>query len=439
MVRSTNHLINIKSVISLCILLCFIAEKPCSSIGTDTLSKGQHITESQSLISKDGIFELGFFTSSSQNIYLGIWYKDFPTTSVVWVANREKPLPKTRGLKLEVVPNGNLRLYNDLDSFWSTDLMSILPERVEAVLLDNGNLILRDGSNPNTIFWQSFDHPTHAWLSEAALGFNKITGRVLRLVSWKSIDDPSPGLFSMEISQGNPHSFVLKWNMSTVYWSSGAWNGAVFGSVPQISYLSSFIYYSNKNGSFMTYSILNNAVFSMFVLDSSGNLMQLTSLRSNRSWSATFELPKRELFSFCGGFGVFNENPSSPCRCLLGFTSLSMKDCSRRSALQCELRDPTKGKKDGFVRISEMKFPADEIQDSAKTAKECSSVCQMSCSCTAYAFTQNGCLIWEGALIDLKNDSNNQQFLYLKLAHSELQHGIIFINDSLCVYVCVFS
>ncbi|KAH6784761.1 hypothetical protein C2S52_009720 [Perilla frutescens var. hirtella] len=405
-----------------------MAEKSCFSIGADTLLKGEYITESQTLISKDGIFELGFFKpggsnpNSSQNIYLGIWYKDFPKKTVVWVANREKPLPNMNmsGFKLKVVPNGNLGLYHNLDSFWSTSLMLTLPESVEAVLLDDGNLILRDGLSPDTIFWQSFDHPTHTWLTGAKLGFNKTTGKTQRLVSWKSIDDPSPGAFSLEISRKET-SFFLLWNMSTEYWSSGAWNGNVFVSASQLSYLANFNFFSDEIGTYFSYSLFSPQVFSMFVLDSSGNFMQHTSLRSNRNWSTTFELPKRDIFGFCGGFGVFSENSLNPCRCLQGFASLSGGGCSRISILQCE---SSEGHKDGFVRISDIMFPANPIAHPVQSDRECLSACQLDCSCTAYAFTQNGCSIWEGPLLHIQNVSNNQgneQFLYLKLAHSELQ------------------
>lgn len=410
----------------------FMAEKPCFSIGIDTLSKGQYITESQTLISKGGIFELGFFkpgSNSFQDIYLGIWYRNFRDKTVVWVANREKPLSNIPGFKLEVVPNGNLGLYHDLDSFWSTSLRSTLPETVEAVLLDDGNLVLRDGSSPYTVFWQSFDHPTHTWLPGALLGFNKITGRTLRLASWKSTNDPSPGLFTLEISHDHNFSFFLVWNMSTVYWTSGAWNGVMFGLVPQLSYLKNFIFPSKENGS-IRYSVLNHNVFSMLLLDPSGDLKQLTSLRNPRNWSASFELPKKYIFGFCGGFGIFSENALNPCRCLQGFARSSEREndwssgCSRKSVLHCEHSDSAIVNKDGFLRISDVKFPADPISHSAQTAKDCLLGCQLDCSCTAYAFNHYNCSLWHGALLNLQNVSNSQgnaEFMYIKLAASELQ------------------
>ncbi|KAI3453879.1 hypothetical protein Pfo_010542 [Paulownia fortunei] len=424
-------------VISICVLFWFIAGKPCLSIGGDTLLRGQSLSGSQTLISKDGIFELGFFTpgtNSPQKIYLGIWYKDFPRRTIVWVANRQTPGLNKISSKFKISENGNLELFDDFDTFWSTKLMSTLPNTVEAVLLDSGNLILRDGSRPSIIFWQSFDHPTDTWLPGASLGFNRITGRTERLVAWKSTDDPSPGMFSLAICQDQTFQFYLEWNMSTTYWRSGAWNGFVFGLVPEISYLSSFTFVSNENETYYNYSVLNPHALSMLVINASGNFEQLTSLRIHRNWSATFYQPKeqREIFAFCGAFGIFTGNPSNPCTCLQGFAPLSTRPndwsggCSRKALLQCENSNSNEGKKDGFLKITDMKLPAKPKAHPAQSTKECKLACLQNCSCTAYAFNDSGCSIWEGALFDsqyISNDHASKQHLYLKLANSELQNA----------------
>ena len=45
------------------------------------------------LVSNGGSFKLGFFTpGNSNNCYSGIWYKDIPDKTVVWVANRLNPI-----------------------------------------------------------------------------------------------------------------------------------------------------------------------------------------------------------------------------------------------------------------------------------------------------------------------------------------------------------
>ncbi|KAK6129917.1 hypothetical protein DH2020_036311 [Rehmannia glutinosa] len=365
-------------------------------------------------------------------MYLGIWYKDFPEKTIVWVANRQSPLPNTPNSIFQISSNGNLQLSHDLDTFWTTNLISNLPNTIEAVLLDSGNLILRDSSNPTIIFWQSFDHPTNTWLPGSSLGFNKINGGKKRLVSWKNTDDPSPGMFYVEISQDQTFQFFLNWNTSTTYWKSGPWNGNIFVLVPEISYLSSFTFVSNENETYYNYSVLNNNVFSMLVINATGSLEQRTSLKSHRNWSTTFFQPKskREVFGLCGAFGNLSDDSLSPCTCLHGFDPLLEKDwsrgCFRKTILQCRNRNSTGGKKDGFLKISVMKLPAMPIAHYGQSEKICRLGCLQNCSCSAYAFGDNGCSIWEGDLFDLQYDSKNQgngQHLYLKLAHSELQNG----------------
>jgi len=184
----------------LSLLLCIFNTRTCFSNGSDTLSVGQSLSVTQSLISEGRTFELGFFRpGASQNIYLGIWYKNFADKIIVWVANRESPL-NPASLKLELSPDGNLVLLtNFTETVWSTALISPILNSTEAILLDNGNFVIRDVSNTSITYWQSFDNPTDTWLPGGKLGINKQNGQVQRLISWKNSEDPAPGMFSVGI------------------------------------------------------------------------------------------------------------------------------------------------------------------------------------------------------------------------------------------------
>jgi len=66
------------------LLLLFVSHWNCFSIEGDTLLIGQSLSASQTLISQNGIFELGFFKpGASLNIYLGIWYKNSADKMIV--------------------------------------------------------------------------------------------------------------------------------------------------------------------------------------------------------------------------------------------------------------------------------------------------------------------------------------------------------------------
>lgn len=149
------------------LLLCFLQ---LSSISLLSLAQSQSITDGMTLVSKGGTFELGFFSpGNSQKRYLGIWYKNIPTQTVVWVANRLNPINDTSGI-LTLNTTGNLVLSQNDTVVWSTTTRTTKkkPESPEALLLDSGNLVIRDKkddiNNPELYLWESFDYPGDTFL-----------------------------------------------------------------------------------------------------------------------------------------------------------------------------------------------------------------------------------------------------------------------------------
>ncbi|CBI35386.3 unnamed protein product, partial [Vitis vinifera] len=77
----------------------------------DTISQGQSITTSQTIISAGGEFELGFFSpGNSTKYYVGIWYKKVSEPTIVWVANRDYSFTDP-SVVLTVRTDGNLEVY----------------------------------------------------------------------------------------------------------------------------------------------------------------------------------------------------------------------------------------------------------------------------------------------------------------------------------------
>uniref|UniRef100_A0A2N9ICC8 Bulb-type lectin domain-containing protein n=1 Tax=Fagus sylvatica TaxID=28930 RepID=A0A2N9ICC8_FAGSY len=129
---------------------CSLVSLSGFSNAADSITQSQSFSEGMTLVSKDGSFELGFFSpSSSKNRYLGIWYKNIPVQTVVWVANRLNPI-------------------NDSSS----------------VLMVNS--------------------------SGMKIGWNSRNGLEWRLSAWKSPDDPSPGDLTYGIENHNYPESVMK-------------------------------------------------------------------------------------------------------------------------------------------------------------------------------------------------------------------------------------
>ncbi|KAG5244721.1 G-type lectin S-receptor serine/threonine-protein kinase [Salix suchowensis] len=426
-----------KPCFSLFVLLwLFVYHRTCFSIGVDTISVGRSLSGNQTLVSQNGIFELGFFVpGTSHNIYLGIWYRNFENKTTVWVANRESPSNNPASTKLELLSNGNLVLLkNPTEIVWSTDLESSMPNttKAEAVILDDGNFVIRDGSNPSTIYWQSFDYPTDTWLPGAKLGINKHTGQVQRLISWKNSEDPAPGMFSAEVDPNGRGQFFMEWNRSHRYWASGDWNGQIFSLVPEMrwNYVYNYSYVSNENKSYFTYSLYNTSFLSRYVIDVTGQTKQFIWSKGHWSWYYFWAEPKDQagVYGICGVFGVFH-NSSSYCECLKGFKPLVQNDwpsgCVRKSPLQCQNKKSI-GKEDGFLKMSNLTLPANSKTHQKVSAGRCRWDCMEKCSCMAYTYNNyNGCSFWEGDLIDLQQSGDADGMagaeIYIRLAASELE------------------
>ena len=408
------------------------------SLGADTISANQPLSGDQTISSNGGNFELGFFTpgkSSRSNYYIGMWYKKVSLRTIVWVANRETPV-SDRSSSVLRISDGNLVLFNESQiPIWSTNLSSTSSGPLEAVLQDDGNFVLRDGSDNSSKLWQSFDNPTDTWLPGAKMAYNNRTKQNMRLISWRNSEDPAPGLFSLELQQ-NTSSYIILWNKSVPYWNSGTWDGKIFSLVPEMraNYIYNFSYDSNENESYFTYSVAHTSTISRFVMNISGQIQQLSWLESTKQWNLFWSQPRTtqcEVYAFCGPFGICNQQSMPFCNCLKYFQPTSDKSwnlsdfsagCARKTSLQCGNDTLANGMRDKFWEMPNMKLPDHPQTVAVGSSSECESTCLNNCSCTAYAYGDR-CSIWIGDLLNLQqltSADTNGGTLYLKLAASEL-------------------
>ncbi|XP_062093316.1 G-type lectin S-receptor-like serine/threonine-protein kinase At1g61480 [Humulus lupulus] len=227
------------SLLTSLFLLCLSSSTYCSS-AVSNLTSSKPLSLKQTLVSSNQVFELGFFNpTNSSNQYLGIWYKgDSSPHSVVWVANREDPLSLTDtwALLQISISNGNLELLNGTPQnssvLWSTKV-DLSSNSTLAILLDNGNFVLRD-STSGADLWQSFQHPCDTFLPSSVLGFNLKTGENYKLNSWKAENDPSPGNFTFGIAKKTPPEAAI-WFGAAIYTRSGPWDKLKFTGIPDMA------------------------------------------------------------------------------------------------------------------------------------------------------------------------------------------------------------
>ncbi|THG06146.1 hypothetical protein TEA_018156 [Camellia sinensis var. sinensis] len=386
------------------------------NIAIDTITLTQPINDPESIISSNNAFQLGFFNPvNTTNRYVGIWYNNIPVTTVVWVANRDRPLIDSSGT-LMISKDGNLVVLNGKNEIiWSSNVSNSTVNS-SARLLDSGNLVLVDNSNGMTI-WGSFQYPSDVLLKNMTLSSERSTGKNILLKSWKSPSDPSIGSFSVGINILTiPEVFV--WNGSLPYWRSGPWNGQILNRRPDMTSL-----YTYESQSMLIYIFLNHE----------GSLMEMVWTEGKQEpevhWSSTET--DCGVYGKCGPFGSCNAKESPICSCLRGFEPNRIDEwnsgnftggCVRRKNLQCERNDSSSQaiKKDGFLMLTTMKVPAFPGLSSV-LANDCENQCLKNCSCTAYAYYEGiGCMLWSGSLIDIQKISSTGADLYIRVAYSEL-------------------
>ncbi|GAB4853998.1 hypothetical protein Ancab_039360 [Ancistrocladus abbreviatus] len=420
------------------LFLCFTLLIPPYH-GADTITANQTLSGNQTILSAGEKFELGFFQpGNSSDYYIGVWYSKslVQDQTIVWVANRDSPVSDKYSSEFKIL-NGNLVITNGSKTpVWSTNVTLPASGPVEAVLQDEGNLVLRDQGNINLTIWQSFDHPTHTWLPGGKLGLNKKTKKSQLLIAWKNIDDPATGLFSLEPDPNGTSQYYIFWNRTEKYWNSGTWDFEhhIFSLIPEmiVNPFYDVNYVDNENESYFTYSVKDPSFVSRVIVDVSGQAKDLTWLNNSQQWNLFWSQPREqcEVYAYCGAFGSCNQNSLPFCNCLQGFEPTSESDwqlndysrgCARKTDLQCENHTSSKDR-DKFWMYSYMGLPQRAVSMAVGGSGECESACLSNCSCTAYAYDDNGCSIWIGDLLNVEQLSagdSNGRTLYIRLAASE--------------------
>ncbi|KAK8959335.1 G-type lectin S-receptor-like serine/threonine-protein kinase B120 [Platanthera guangdongensis] len=422
------------------------------------LSPGQILADGNTLVSSGGIFELGFFSpGKSTHRYVGIWYYNFSTSTVLWVANPVSPVLDTSG-SLAIAGDGNLVVLDGRKAvLWSSKLASLPSNESTAELLDTGNFML---NNSDDTVWQSFDHPSDTYLPGMKVGLDLVTNVNQVFTSWRSDDDPAPGNFTMGVAPDQSTQIFI-WEQGKPRWRSGRWNGQVFlgiqNMVPTYIYGFKLNNFEQDKKMYFYYSQFNSS--HRYVLMPDGIERHLIWANNTKNWFQFWAqpVPQCEFYNRCGNNATCTDSAdgnSPTCSCLKGFERVngnSTGGCVRRTPLQCERnRGNTTaggaGEQDGFylmqgVKLPDLSYwfygPSDESQ--------CEEACLTNCSCKAYSYaTGIGCLIWGRELVDIHMFSSGGSDFYLRLAGSEFDNSkkgirgyviVIIVSSALVLFV----
>ncbi|GAB2213786.1 hypothetical protein Droror1_Dr00018101 [Drosera rotundifolia] len=400
---------------------------------SDTLRGHQSLSDGETLISSNNLFELGFFSPGKRSgRYVGIWYKDIVPLTAVWVANRNNPLDDFSG-HLNLCDNG-IMLYNGTYSLvWSMRL-SLSVEKPILQLLDSGNLVFKpeNEQDPKGFVWQSFDNPLDTWLPGMKLGWN-VTGHSNRyLTSWISLTDPGTGEFKFAINPvESPQLVICRRNVVEYRW--GPWDGVRFSGNNELKSNFFFDLMCDVNDQGMYYMIQprDNSVISRLATSPWGSLAYLTWKNMSNKWITRFTIQGDfcDQYGTCGTNAICDMGNESKCQCLDGFIPRYPKDwdamdwldgCQRRLDIKCRTGE-------GFMRLTDIKLPANSrVLREALNMDECQETCLRDCFCMAYTYLNvfenaSKCVVWYGDLLDIRvftNGAGNE--LYIKMSREEL-------------------
>ncbi|KAI7736716.1 hypothetical protein M8C21_013790, partial [Ambrosia artemisiifolia] len=363
------------------LLLCFHTLLTCT-IASDTLSVSQTIRDGETIVSAEKTFELGFFSPSntSQNRYLGIWYKNIATCTVIWVANRETPISNKSG-ELTLNHEGLLVLRDSTTNqmIWSSSTSKETGKMV-AQLLDNSNFIVFDREQGlENYIWQSFDHIGNTFMPEMKFG------RDLKRGSWN-------GIAYTGRTNNRPFPMITDW------------------------------FYMNEFETWAIYKLTLSAEGMMGLWNWNNRTQQwiLYTLLTTDSC---------ERYALCGVNGFCNIADSPNCGCLRGFTpkvpdQWEIADwtsgCQREIPLDCSAGE-------GFRKYPFIKLPDTRRSwfDTNMSLDECQMKCRKECNCTAYATLDIkqgiGCMLWYNELIDMRILPDNGQDIYIRMSAAELE------------------
>ncbi|CAN1775069.1 G-type lectin S-receptor-like serine/threonine-protein kinase At4g27290 [Linum perenne] len=421
-------------------LLCFLIIAPNSTFSAgDTITPALPLRDGETIISSDGIYEMGFFSlGTSKNRYFGIWYRNVPALTIVWVANRDKPVTAlSNHALLQLNKDGILVLLDRINGtrIWSTTAVSGNPiVLVVAQLLNSGNLVVKrqgDDNLDNSI-WQSFDYMGDTFLPGMKLGRNLVTGLNRMMISWKSPEDPSPSNFIFGLEMGGYPDLVQREN-SIERFRTGPWTGLSFSGTPHLNpnpiYTYDFVF--NKQEAYYTYSLRNNSVLSRVAITPAGVMQRYTWQGVKQGWMVYLSAQNDncDRYGVCGAYGICDILSSPSSSCLKGFVPKVPKEwdtvdwssgCVRRRELNCS--------GDGFLKHTGVKMPETRNNswfNVSMSLAECKDACIRNCSCTAYANLDvrnggSGCLIWYAELIDIRLLYESVESIYVRMAASEI-------------------
>ncbi|TQD94486.1 hypothetical protein C1H46_019907 [Malus baccata] len=382
------------------------------------LSRGSSISvqdDSDFLTSTDESFTCGFYGVGTNAFWFSIWFAKSIDRAVVWTANRDRPV-NGLGSRLSLRRDGAMVL-TDVDgtAVWGTEVNSSSSRADTAVLLDSGNLVLKD--KRAKVLWQSFDFPTHTLLPNQPFIKSK------KLISTLGKGTFGTGYFSFSFDNDNVLKLMFDGpDTSSLYWPDPDYNVFAGG---RTNYNSSRVAVLDELGNFLssdelqfTASDAGSSAKRRLTMDYDGNL-RLYSLESTTglwvvTWEAMTELCK--VHGICGRNGICINTPQPKCSCAPGYEVADTSDW-KEGCKPMFNRSYLRSQQVKFVQIEQVDFYGFDLNYSERTTFEnCTNLCldDFRCEGFSYRITEAKCFT-KSALFNGYKSPNFPGSMYIRL------------------------
>ncbi|KAL5196922.1 hypothetical protein ABZP36_000434 [Zizania latifolia] len=432
------------------LLLCFVWVVDHVEAAA-TLSQGESLTGNRVLVSANGEFQAGFFTPTGGDpgkVYFGVTYAKSTELTLPWVGNRDAPVSAASAYSATVTGSGELQVLEGQRVVWRTGTDAPSPRGNHTLTIgDDGNLRVTGSDSADTdAVWESFDHPADTFMPGMRIALDQRNGAFNRTLftSWRSAGDPAPGNFTLGL---DPSAQLYIWqsqgSKNSTYWRSGQWAGNNFVGIPwRALYIYGFKLTGDprQSGGYMFYDFAPfNASLFRFVLQPNGT-ETCYMLLATGSWEMVWSQPTIPCHEYnrCGANAqcAAGDDGQAICSCLKGFEPKSESEyssgnwtrgCVRSTPLTCSQRNTTAGAgagDDTFAELQGVKLPDFALWGSTVgDATACRQACLANCSCGAYSYGTNSCLLWGQQLVDIYHFPTGEggYSLYIKVPPSVLE------------------
>ncbi|CAI9099772.1 OLC1v1036636C1 [Oldenlandia corymbosa var. corymbosa] len=363
-----------------------------SSVHPHYLQKGAILSvedhDTRFIRSRDQTFTFGFYKIGINAYSLAIWFTNSKDKTVVWMANRERPVNGV-GSKVSLSRNGAMVL-TDVDDVvvWETSRITST-EIDRAELLNSGNLVLKNSTD--VVNWQSFDYPTDTLLPTQMFTKSKSLVSCLRKGSYES------GYFHMNFDSDNVLKLVYDGpEISGIYWPN--YDFTVFQN-GRTNYNSSRVAVLDDMGRFSSSDMMNfdvvDAGFGIkrrMTLDFDGNLRVYSLNNLTGVWYVSWQALSTpcSIRGLCGRNGICIYSPEPKCSCPPGFVVSDPSDwnkgCKPTFNLSHPINQPVK-----FVKISDADYYGFDLNYNQSISLEaCKELCRKNPNCLAINYKSTG-------------------------------------------------